>query len=169
MATKGGKWRGSKDWSLGLPYAHWSIWNDWPMGICYITQRTLSHILWQSMWKMYLKEKGCVYMFNWITLLHRKIYHIVTDYTSIKQLYFNKTLQNEKQIKGIEFLLLYSGLSNQVQSSPWQSGLKEVAFLQLRHGSQLWLRFSSWPKNFPMSWVQSKSNNQKERQKFSVN
>ena len=31
---------------LGLAYAHWCIWNYWPMGTCCTTQRTLFSILW---------------------------------------------------------------------------------------------------------------------------
>ena len=30
---------------LGLAYAHCCIWNDWPMGACYIAQGTLPNIL----------------------------------------------------------------------------------------------------------------------------
>ena len=50
---------------LGLTYAHWGIWNDWPMGTCCIAQRTQPNILWRSMQN--LRENGYVYMYGWVT------------------------------------------------------------------------------------------------------
>ena len=47
MVTKGdglgrrGWWIGVWDWHMH----NCGIWNDWPMGICYMTQRTLPNIL----------------------------------------------------------------------------------------------------------------------------
>ena len=38
-----------------------------------------------------------------------------------------------------------------IQSLAWSSRLKDPALLQLEHRSQLWLKFSPWPRNFPMS------------------
>ena len=58
------------------------------------------------MWEKDLKENGWVYMYNWITSLYSRNYHNI-----INQLYFNKTLKNEK--KGQEekymqkYILLY--------------------------------------------------------------
>ena len=37
--------------------------------------------------------------------------------------------------------------------------VKDLAFLQLWHRSQLWLRFAPWPGNFHMLWVQPKNKN----------
>ena len=44
LPKKTGGWEG---WTggLGLAYAHWDIYNDWPIGICCIAQGTLSNIL----------------------------------------------------------------------------------------------------------------------------
>ena len=41
-----------------------------------------------------------------------------------------------------------------VQSPAQHSGLKYPALLQLQCRSQLWLRFSLWPGNVHMPWVQ---------------
>ena len=53
------------------------------------------------MWEENLKENGCMYMYNLITLLYNRNY-----YNIVNQLYFNKTLENEKNknLKGT-FLL----------------------------------------------------------------
>ena len=39
------------------------------------------NFLWWSVWEENLKKNGCVYMYNWITLLYSRNYH---NYTSIK-------------------------------------------------------------------------------------
>ena len=44
------------------------------------------------MWEKNLKENGCVYICNWITLLQSR-----NDHNLVNQLYFNKTLKNEKE------------------------------------------------------------------------
>ena len=41
-----------------------------------------------------LKKNGCVYVYNWITLLYSRNYHNI-----VNQLYFNKTLRIKKRIK----------------------------------------------------------------------
>ena len=41
-----------------------------------------------------------------------------------------------------------------VQSLASCSALKDSALLQLKHRSQLWLRFNPWPRNFYMLQVQ---------------
>ena len=48
MVTKRDRWVGEWTGNLGLAYTHCGIWNDWPMGICYISQRTLPSILWKD-------------------------------------------------------------------------------------------------------------------------
>ena len=50
----------------------WGLWNDWPMGACCITQRTLPSILWLSTWEKNLKENGYVYVYEWISLLYNQ-------------------------------------------------------------------------------------------------
>ena len=52
------------------------------------------------MWEKNLKENGCVYMYNQITLLYSRNYHNL-----VNQLYFNKMLKNDK--KRINFFLIY--------------------------------------------------------------
>ena len=83
-----GGWTGG----LRLAYAHWGIWNDWPMETGYGAQRTVPNIQWQSMWEKNLKENVCMYMHNWITLLYSRNY-----YDLVNQLYVNKTLKKEKR------------------------------------------------------------------------
>ena len=59
----GGQIEGRMDWGLGLVCAHCSIWNDRPMGTCYIAQGTLS--IWEMiiyMGKESEKESICVYV-----------------------------------------------------------------------------------------------------------
>ena len=41
-----------------------------------------------------MKKNWCVYMYNWVTLLYSRNY-----YNTVNQLYFNKTLKNEKRKK----------------------------------------------------------------------
>ena len=72
--TKGDR-LGGYAWGSGLPYAYWGICNDWPAGTCYMAQRTLCNILWYSIWEDNLKEYGCVYMYDWITLLYSRNWH----------------------------------------------------------------------------------------------
>ena len=48
--------------SLGLACVYCSIWNDWPMGTCYIAQRTLASILDHLYGKEYEKEAICVHV-----------------------------------------------------------------------------------------------------------
>ena len=91
------RWRGAVVWEgwtrgLGLAYARRGIWNDWPSGTCCIAQRTLSNILWSSMWAKNLKENGCVYMCNWIMLSYCRYYHNL-----VNQWHFNKTLKMKKK------------------------------------------------------------------------
>ena len=45
------------------------------------------------MWEKNLKEEGCVYMYNWITLFYSRNYHNIGN-----QLNYNKTLKNEKKM-----------------------------------------------------------------------
>ena len=40
-----------------------------------------------------------------------------------------------------------------VRSLAWSNGLKDLVLPQLWHKSQLWLTFSSWPRNFHMLQV----------------
>ena len=42
------------------------------------------------------EKEWCVYIYNWITLLYSRNYH-----NMVNQLYFNKTLKNEKSILAI--------------------------------------------------------------------
>ena len=72
-------WGKGQTRGLGLAYAYWGIRNDWPTGICCITQGTLLDILWWSMWEKNPKENGCVYMYNWITLLYRRNYQNIVN------------------------------------------------------------------------------------------
>ena len=60
--------------------------------ICCIAQGTQPNILWWSIWEKNRKKNGCVYMYNWITLLYSRIDHnIVITIWFTNQLYFNKT------------------------------------------------------------------------------
>ena len=59
-----------------------------------------------------------------------------------------------KQVKNPTTVALVAA-EVRVQSLARRRGLKDLVLLQLRHGSQMWLRFSSWPKNFHMPWVQT--------------
>ena len=90
---RGGWWAGD----LGLVYAYCGILNDWTMGTCYIAQRTLPNILCWTTWEKSMKENGCVFMYNWITLLYIRNYQSI-----VNQLYFNKTLKNEKTKQKME-------------------------------------------------------------------
>ena len=103
-------WGGRRDGlgSLGLAYAHWGIWNDYPTGTCCIAQGTLLNILWQSTWKKNLKENGGVYMDHWITFLYRRSYHNL-----VNQLYFNETLKKEV---GFVYICMYIGVCIYVYS-----------------------------------------------------
>ena len=94
IITKGDRWVRGKGCTGHLTYAHWGIWNDWLMGTCRIEQRSLPSILWWSMWEKNLKENGCVYMYNWITLLYSRNYLNI-----VKQLCFNNTLKTWKTNK----------------------------------------------------------------------
>ena len=78
--------------SLGLAYAHWGIWNDWPVGTCCIAQGTLPNILWLSIWDKNLKKNGCVYLYN---LLYSRNNHNI-----VIQLFFNKTSKNKNTHTG---------------------------------------------------------------------
>ena len=79
--SRGEGWIG--DLGIGIR----TLWymDDWVNGICCMAQRTLSNILWLSIWEKNLKENGCVYMYNWITLLYSRNYH-----NTVNQLYVNK-------------------------------------------------------------------------------
>ena len=55
------------------------------------SKRILPNILRSSMWEKNLKENRWVYMFNWIVV--QKKYHNI-----VNQLYFSKTLKNEKKL-----------------------------------------------------------------------
>ena len=85
MVTKWDRWW-VEGWTggLGSTYAHCGIWSDWPTWTYFITQGTLS--LW-FMQENNLNKNGGVHMYNQITLLYSRNYHI------IYQLYFNKTLK----------------------------------------------------------------------------
>ena len=83
---------GGMEWGLRSADTHWGLWNDWSTGTCCIAQGTLPNILWQSMWEKNLKNNGCVFMYNWITLLYSRNYRKL-----INQLHFNQTLKNEKK------------------------------------------------------------------------
>ena len=71
-----------KSW---LAYAYYVIWNDGSAGNFWIAQGGLPNILWWSLREKNLKKNGCVYMYNWITLLFSRNYHNI-----VNQLYFNK-------------------------------------------------------------------------------
>ena len=75
MVTQGDRWGEGWTGGVGLAYAHWGLWNGWPMGTCCLAQRTLPNILGSSTWEKNMKENGCVYMFNCITLLYSRNYH----------------------------------------------------------------------------------------------
>ena len=87
------EWQGDRlIGGLGLEYVQYCIWNGWPTGTSCIAQGTLRDILWWPLWeKINLKKNGCVYMYNWITLLHSRNYWNIASH-----LHFNKTLKNEK-------------------------------------------------------------------------
>ena len=52
-----------------------------------------------------------------------------------------------------------------VRSLAWHDGLKDLVFLQLQGQWQLWLRFTSWPGNFHIPWVQPfKKKKKKDRE-----
>ena len=56
------EWEGGTG-GLGLAYAHWGIWNDWPMGTCTRALRTLASILWYSMGeKIWKRMDVCICM-----------------------------------------------------------------------------------------------------------
>ena len=57
-------------------------------------------------------------------------------------------------------------LKAQVRFPTWGSGLKDLALLQLRCRSQLWLGFNPWPRNFHMPRVQSLKNNNNKKITF---
>ena len=84
----GEKWT----WGLGLAFAHWGIWNDWPTGTCCVAQRTLPSNLWWSTWEKTLRENGYVYMHDWITLQYSRHYNDL-----VIQLYFNKLIKKERK------------------------------------------------------------------------
>ena len=86
---------------LGLAHAHWRIWNYLSMGNCCIAQRTLPNILWYSTWEKNLKENGCLFMYDWITLLYSRNYH-----NPVNQQHFNKTNLKIKKIK-ISLILFF--------------------------------------------------------------
>lgn len=69
---------------------------------CYLTQRTPPSRLWSSRWEKNQKENGWVYMDNWITLLSSRNSHNL-----VNQLYFGKTLKNEKNEK--KMYLFFNG------------------------------------------------------------
>ena len=54
------------------------------------------------------------------------------------------------------------------RSAAWRSGLKDPALLQLRHRSQLWLRFNPWPGNVHTLWVQTFKKQKKSLKKYSA-
>ena len=60
IVTKVDRWEEGWIESLGLAYAHYDIWNDWPMGSYCIAQGTLHNIMWLSMGKEL--ENVCVYI-----------------------------------------------------------------------------------------------------------
>ena len=43
--------------------------------------------------------------------------------------------------------------------------VKDLALLQLWHKLQLWFRFSPWPRNFHMPWVQPLKKKKKRKKK----
>ena len=83
---KGTGWGGRKEWTggLGLANEYSDIWNDWPMGSCYLAQRTLSNILWSSMWENNMKENGLCTHITESLCCTAEIIRLVN------QLYFNK-------------------------------------------------------------------------------
>ena len=86
---KADRWQGGLDrgWGgggvLGMAYAHSGIWNDWPMRTCCTARGILPNILVSS---RNLKENGCVYMGNRITLSYSRNFHNI-----VNQLYLDKT------------------------------------------------------------------------------
>ena len=102
---------------LELACVHCGICNDWPTGTCRTAQRTLPNILWSSIREKNQKRKGCMYMYNWITLLHSRKYH-----NFVNQLYFNKTLQNEKEkgkeLEAVRIEFCFSKFSGVALASP---------------------------------------------------
>ena len=48
----------------------------------------------ESTWEKNLKKNGCVYTYNWITLLYSK-----NDHNLVSQVYFNKTFKKFKKGK----------------------------------------------------------------------
>ena len=55
-------------------------------------QGTLPKILWSSIWEENLERSGCVYIYNWITLLYSR------NDNTVNQLYFNKLLKMKKKV-----------------------------------------------------------------------
>ena len=104
------------------------------------------------MWEKSLKENGCVYMYNWITLLHRSYHNL------IHQLYFNETSKMRKK----EFLLWLSGL--RTQPKPIRMWVWYVALLgglriwHCHRGNSdllllwLWCRLAAAPPIQPLAW-----------------
>ena len=77
--------------------------------------RPLSNILWSSMREKDLKEIGCVYLYDWITLLYSRNYHKL-----VNQRYFNEILKNKKR-KEKEWV----AHSNTWTSEKWEGTSKE--------------------------------------------
>ena len=85
---------GGMDWGLGMAYALYCTWTEWSTRNCCMAQGTLPNIMWWSIWEKILKKNGCVYLYNWITLLYSRNCHNI-----VNQLYFSKTLKNAASLE----------------------------------------------------------------------
>ena len=104
------------------------------------------------MWEKSSKENGCVYMYNWITLLYRSYHNL------IHQLYFNETSKMRKK----EFLLWLSGLRTQPKPiRMWVWYLALLGGLRIWHCHRgnsdllllwLWCRLAAAPPIQPLAW-----------------
>ena len=57
-------------------------------------------------------------------------------------------------LEAVKLKIVRARVEERVPSPAWFSGLKELVLLQLWHWAVLWPRFSPWPRNFYMPWVQ---------------
>ena len=83
--TKEDRWGG---WTggLGLAYAHWGVWSDWPAETCCKAQRTLPSVLWLSMWEKNLRVGVYTYVVEPLCCTAEIITILQLNYTSIKLL-----------------------------------------------------------------------------------
>ena len=133
---------------LGLADVHWGTWNDWPMGTWCRAQGTPPNIQWRSLGEKNLKKNGCVYMRNWITVLHSRNYH-----NFVNQLYVSQTLNNENNQKKV---VGRSGLNHWVHP---ETKLRWYVSPNIGCPKSTWPRYklgSPLPQNFKrVTWTPS--------------